>query len=223
MTKDIPRREREHQEHIRHILHAAESIFAQQGFFRTTMRQIARKAEFALGTIYSYFGSKKQLYGKVIETQVNELVNFVAEEMAKVQSSQDQVERFIYAKMTFLHNNLSFFRLYLAELDAPKLDVNNILPKKVREKYDLMLCNLRGVIQRGIQNGLFKPMDARVIVNAIDGLTNTFTLSWLSSAKARLSLEADIRNVAELFLHGALIRQEPTKNSGSRKEFNNGS
>jgi len=209
MTKYIPRRERERQEHIRHILDTAESIFAEQGFFCTTMRQIALKAEFALGTIYSYFGSKKQLYGRVIETKVDELVAFVTREMTEVPSARDQVEKFICAKMTFLHKNLSFFQLYLAEVDMPQLDINNILPKKVREKYDLMLCNLTSVIRRGTQEGLFKPINVRVIVKAIDGLTNALALSWLSLAEAHLSLEADIRDVTELFLQGALIHKEP--------------
>ena len=223
MTKYIPRRERERQQHIRYILDAAESIFAEQGFFRTTMRQIALKAEFALGTIYSYFGSKKQLYEKVIETKVNELVSFVTKEMADTPSAQGQIEKFIQAKMTFLHKNLPFLRLYLTEVDVPRANVKHILPEKVRERYDSMLCYLTGIIRRGMQEGLFKPMDARVIVKAIDGLTNALALSWLGSAEAHLSLEADMRNVTELFLHGALIRQEPIQGQNSRKEFNNGS
>jgi len=223
MLKLTPRRKREHEQHIRHILDVAESIFAEQGFFRTTMRQIALKAEFALGTIYSYFGSKKQLYGKVIETKVDELVAFVTKEMEDAQSVQGQVEKFIQAKMIFLHKNLSFLRLYLAEVDVPRLDINHILPKKVRDKYDSILCVLTGAVWRGMQEGLFKPMDARVIVKAIDGLTNALALSWLGSAEAHLSLEADMRDVTELFLHGALIRQEPTQGQDSRKESNNGS
>ena len=221
MPESIPRREREREEHIQHILNVAESIFARKGFFGTTMKQIALKAEFALGTIYSYFGSKKQLYGKVIETKVDELVAFVTKEMTDAPSVQGQVEKFIHAKMTFLHKNLPFLRLYLAEVDVPQLDIGSILPKKVREKYDSILCVLMGAIWRGMQEGPFKPMDAKVIVKGIDSLTNALALSWLSSAEAHLSLEADMRNVTELFLHGALICQEPTKNSSSRKGLNN--
>jgi len=223
MTKDIPRREREHQEHIRHILDVAESIFAEQGFFKTTMRQIALKTEFALGTIYSYFGSKKQLYGKVIETKVDELVAFITGEVTDVPSVQGQIEKFIQAKMTFLHKNLPFLRLYLTEVDVPRLDINHTLPKKVSDKYDSILCVLTGAVWQGMQEGLFKPMDARLIVKAIDGLTNALALSWLGSVEAHLSLEEDICNVTELFLRGALIRQEPTRNLDDGKEINNGS
>jgi len=52
-------------------------------------------------------------------------------------------------------------------------------------------------------------MDARVIVKAIDGLTNASALSWLNSAEARRSIKTDREMVTELFLHGALIHQEP--------------
>jgi len=160
MSEPNTRRKREREQHIKHILDTAESIFAEQGFFQTTMRQIALKAEFALGTIYSYFGSKKRLYGKVVETKVDKLVAFVTREMADAPSVRGQVEKFIQAKMTFLHKNLPFLRLYLAEVDVPRLDLSHILPKKVRDKYDSMLSVLTGVVWRGMQESLFKPMDA---------------------------------------------------------------
>jgi len=220
MLKLTPRRKRERQQHIRHILDVAESIFAEQGFFRTTMRQIALKAEFALGTIYSYFGSKKQLYGKVIETKVNELVAFVTKEMADVPSVQGQTEKFIQAKMTFLHKNLPFFRLYLAEVDVPRLNAEHILPQKLRDKYDSMLRTLTDTIRQGTRQGIFKPMDAEILARTLDSLTNVFAFSYLGS-KTHLSTEADMRIVTELFLHGAATRQEPTQNSNDRKELCN--
>jgi len=215
------RRQREHEQHIRYILDAAESTFAEHGFFRATMRQIARKAEFALGTIYSYFGSKKQLYRKVVETKVNELVNFVTRKMEDAPSVQGQVENFIHAKMTFLQENLSFLRLYLTEVNAHQLGLSHILPTKVREKYDSMLNNLTSVIQQGIEKGLFKPTDARVIVKAIDGLINTLALSRLDSAQAHRSIKTDMKMVTELFLHGTATHREPTQNPGSGKELDN--
>jgi len=210
MVKPTPRREQERQQHIKHILDVAESIFAEQGFFRTTMRRIAYKAEFALGTIYSHFGSKRQLYEKVIETKVEELVNFVTKETLDAPSAQNKVEKFIHAKMTFFSKNLSFLRLYLAEVDVPRPDVHHILRKKVREKYDSMLSDLTGVIWQGIQQGVLKPMDARVAAKALDGLTNTLVFSRLGEEEAPSPIEDDINIVTELFLYGAAVQQKPT-------------
>ena len=43
------------------ILAAASRVFARQGFHRTTVREIAREAGIADGTIYLYFASKQEL------------------------------------------------------------------------------------------------------------------------------------------------------------------
>jgi AcrR family transcriptional regulator len=43
------------------ILAAASRVFARQGFHRTTVREIARDAGIADGTIYLYFASKQEL------------------------------------------------------------------------------------------------------------------------------------------------------------------
>ena len=43
------------------ILAAASRLFARQGFHRTTVRQVAREAGIADGTIYLYFRSKQEL------------------------------------------------------------------------------------------------------------------------------------------------------------------
>ena len=212
MYEPNTRRKQEYKQRIKYILDTAESIFAEQGFFRATMRQIALKAEFALGTIYSYFGSKKQLYRKVIETKVNELVDFVTGKMAESPTVQGQVEKFVHTKMTFLHKNPAFLRLYFTKVDVPQLDTEHTWPKKVREKYDSMLRCLTDVIQRGIQEGFFRPMDAKVTTKALDGLTNAFAISWLSSKK-QMSVEADMRTVTELFLYGAATPQKSIRNS----------
>jgi len=222
MSEPKTRRERERQQHIRDILNVAESIFAKKGFLGATMRQIALKAEFALGTVYSYFRNKKGLYEKVIETKANELVDFVTVEMAELPSVQEQVEKFISAKMVFSHKNLAFLRLYLAEVDVPRFDTEHILSSKLRERYDLMLHHLTDAISRGIHQGLFKPMNAEVLARTLDSLTNAFALSWLGSEEP-VSIEDDMHIVTELFFHGAATRQEPIRNSNNKKELHNGS
>lgn len=223
MSEPNTRRKREHERHIKHILDTAESMFAERGFFQTTMHQIALKAEFALGTIYSYFGSKKQLYGKVLETKVDELVTFVTKETLDAPSVQSQVEKFVRAKMVFFQKNLSFLRLYLAEVDVPRADVKHVLPEKLREKYDAMLSDLTGVIWQGIEQGLLKQMDAKIATRVLDGLTNALAFSWLGLGEAPRSIDTEINTITELFLYGATRRQESPQDSNDKKEPNNGS
>ena len=50
-----------------HILDAAEICFAHAGFHRTTMQEIAKKADISLGAIYVYFDSKEALIAGLAE------------------------------------------------------------------------------------------------------------------------------------------------------------
>ena len=168
------------------------------------MRRIALDAEFALGTIYSYFGSKNRLYKSVIESRVNELIDVISEEMTGTVADREGVKRFIAIKLSFLSQNPAFLRLFLAEIYLPRRDNVHILPAKVLERYDSMLRNLTGTIEQGIRKGVFKPMKAEVIAKALDGLTNAFALSWLVSEKD-IPIEADIETVTEPFFHGAAL------------------
>jgi TetR/AcrR family fatty acid metabolism transcriptional regulator len=58
----LSRKEREYQTHRKEILSAAEGVFAEKGFFSSTMSEIAERAEFGTGTLYKYFKSKDDLY-----------------------------------------------------------------------------------------------------------------------------------------------------------------
>lgn len=48
------------------ILTAAETLFSARGFEETDMRQIAKQAGIAVGTIYQYYRDKQDLYQQVI-------------------------------------------------------------------------------------------------------------------------------------------------------------
>ena len=49
------------------ILAAAESVFAERGFHRAHMQEIASRAGIAVGTVYNYFEDRQQLLGALID------------------------------------------------------------------------------------------------------------------------------------------------------------
>ena len=60
-AKPMTRREKERLAHRAAILDAAERIFAAKGFPGATIAEIAREAEFAVGSIYNFFPGKREL------------------------------------------------------------------------------------------------------------------------------------------------------------------
>ena len=203
--KMLPRRERERQEHVRHILDVAGEMFAKRGFFKVTMKDIAERAEFALGTVYSFFKGKQNLYQQAIEQKVNELVALVSVAMADKTSPVLIVKGFIEAKLRFFFDNLDFVRLYFVEMHGPPLYGERALSIALEDKYRALLDRVSSALERGMSEGIFAEASPKALATAIDGQTSAIVFSWLREVSPD-SPEKEIEAAERIFLNGALAR-----------------
>lgn len=59
------------------ILDAASAVFAEDGMDGASLRAIAKRAGYTAGAIYSYFESKEDIYGALLDRSLDELVAHV--------------------------------------------------------------------------------------------------------------------------------------------------
>lgn len=78
------RRERKRTETRERIFRAALELFAQQGFFETTVEEITEAADVGKGTFFNYFPSKEHVLGMLHEVQLSK----VAQAEATARSSK---------------------------------------------------------------------------------------------------------------------------------------
>jgi len=203
--KLMSRRERERQEHLKHILNVAGEMFAKRGFFKVTMKQIAERAEFALGTLYGFFRGKRNLYQQVIEQKVDELVTAVSGEMARETAPIVIIKRFIEAKLRFFFENLDFVHLYFVEMHGPPLYGERALSFALQDKYGALLKSVSGAFERGMSDGTFAGSSPKALTTAVDGQTSAVVFSWLRGISPD-SPQKEIEAVERIFLNGALAR-----------------
>lgn len=67
MTTAHERKQQERQARRRRIQRAARTVFAEKGYAKTSIEQIAREASLSVGAIYLYFRSKEDLYVSLLE------------------------------------------------------------------------------------------------------------------------------------------------------------
>lgn len=67
MTTAQERKRQERQARRRRIQQAAREVFAEKGYTKTSIEQVARQASLSVGAIYLYFRSKEDLYISLIE------------------------------------------------------------------------------------------------------------------------------------------------------------
>ncbi|MFZ1984280.1 MAG: TetR/AcrR family transcriptional regulator [Desulfatitalea sp.] len=109
MTKAVPaipsrsalRRQREKEQRFQTILNAAETLFTEKGYQKTSIIEIADLAEVSVGTVYSYFKNKDDLLAQLTESiglQIRQLVG------RQFQEAAGGLEGFQQAGLSFFEN-----------------------------------------------------------------------------------------------------------------------
>ncbi len=200
------RRVRRRQQDMDYVLEVAERLFAEKGFIKVTMRELSQKAEFALGTIYSFFKGKRQLYEHLMERKLKEYIAVVKGAISSESQPRQQLEKFIEAKLTFVHQNRPFLRLHLAGKHGPPPTAAGEGSSDERPKHvdDMpVLQELVSAFRRGISSGVFAKADPNVLATALDGLTSALALSWLKHP-SDTSPKAEIETAKRIFFRGVL-------------------
>lgn len=98
------------------ILDAAESLFAEQGFNPTTVKQIAVAAGVNVALLYYYFRDKESLYHAVLERVIAGFIGKVVAAFASPASPADAVATLIRLQARALHEHPTMARLMAREL-----------------------------------------------------------------------------------------------------------
>jgi len=156
-----------------HILKAALTCFSSKGYYQSTMDDIVREAGLSKGGVYVHFSSKRELFLALFDWATDEmgilqsltttgatahekLVNALAGMITSVTSS------------TFQKTSPLLLDIWLQNLhDAD-------LKQMVASQYTQFRQPLIQIIEEGITDGTFKPVDAASLANillaAFDGL-----------------------------------------------------
>src|SRR5919201_2936424 len=77
------------------ILDAAVKVFAERGYFSSTVAEIARAAGVADGTIYLYFKSKDDLLLRLFEEKMTQLLAAAKAALGEERDAPSRLKRFI--------------------------------------------------------------------------------------------------------------------------------
>jgi AcrR family transcriptional regulator len=98
------------------ILDAAEPLFAQQGFAATTIKQIGAAAGVNPALIYYWFGSKEELYRRLLHRLFSTLVARGSEGLAASSSPGEAVRALLGVQSEVLSSHPSIARLMAREM-----------------------------------------------------------------------------------------------------------
>ncbi|MDL1959743.1 MAG: TetR/AcrR family transcriptional regulator, partial [Deltaproteobacteria bacterium] len=108
----LSRREREKLRHRRQMLAAALDLFSEKGFYNVSMHEIAKRAEFAIGTLYKFFKNKEDLYKALMMEKAEEHHRVLMGVLSEENDVLTVIEDYIAAKARLFADNLATLRLY---------------------------------------------------------------------------------------------------------------
>jgi len=202
MTEEsLTKGERTHQA----ILEAAYSLFLEQGYAATSMRQIAERSELAPGSLYNHFDRKEAIFSELILDRhpYKQILPIM------LKTPGDDMETFIRRAATTMVSELGrrpdFIKLMLIEM--VEFNGRN-MPKIIME----VLPQVLPMIEK-LNFKLLRPMPPFVFFRAFLGLFFSYYMTELILANTpaiTMSTNA-LDHFVEIFLHGVMVIPVPAR------------
>jgi AcrR family transcriptional regulator len=201
----LSRREREKLRHRRQMLAAALELFSEKGFHNVSMHEIAKRAEFAIGTLYKFFKNKEDLYKSLMMEKAEEHHRVLMGILSEENDVLTVIDNYIAAKARLFADNLAALRLYFAETRGASFNIKAGLDQDIRKLYDKFIMRLASVLETGIRKKVFREMAPYHMAVALEGLTNAFLFCRLEDPEQH-PYGANIPVIRDMFLKGVLAK-----------------
>jgi TetR/AcrR family transcriptional regulator len=152
------------------ILQAAEIEFANRGFARARLEDIAEPVGITRAAIIYHFGDKRALYAAVLEATFKALAERIRAALEADAPHAERVERLIGAWVDYAAERPTLARLFIREVaDSPRE-----LAPEIRDLVDPMFSLVTEGIERGQTEGAFRNIDPGLVVSILAGATVWF-------------------------------------------------
>lgn len=185
------------------ILNAAEGVFTEKGFEEARMDDIADETGLSKGTLYLYFKSKDDLIiailDRMFQREFKQLENLNLTEPSAVDAIW-KITDLLTKEILGLLRLIPIVYQFLALAFRHKY-VQLALKKYINRYLDI----LEPIIQRGIDSGEFRPVDAREVAVAMGAMIEGTLLLWVYD-KSIIDPEHHIHSGMKLLLEGVQAR-----------------
>jgi TetR/AcrR family fatty acid metabolism transcriptional regulator len=185
------------------ILEAAVKVFARQGFYQSTIAQIAKEAGVADGTIYLYFKNKDDILVQFFSYRTKQVFESFREEVDRAKASSDKLRNLVRRHLAEFQRDRDGAVVYQVETHQS----SRLAEEQIREMSQMYRDLISGIVEQGQQEGtirkdLYVGLVKRFIIGAVDEVINT----WLHS-NGEYDLVSMADPLVELFMTG--IGQRP--------------
>jgi TetR/AcrR family transcriptional regulator len=164
------------------ILDAAEAVFADYGFHHASLRQIAERAEYSVGGVYSFFATKDELYRECFHRRGAAFMVGMRTALASDASPRQQLHDLADWQVGFFHAHPQFARLVIRggaiapPLSEPEQDA------EILENFRTSIALQIDLIERGQRARQIRAGSPAVLARLFSGLISAYQTAELEAA-----------------------------------------
>ena len=167
MPKGIPLTEEELDRRRHEIFSASVHLFLEKGFRETSMREVADAAGMGKSTLYDYFKTKDDILLWAVEDQILDVTTAAQQIVSQPIPAIERLRQVMKIHLDFLVSSKEFYLKLSFEVQRLAIDSQ----KRIQVKRHAYQDMIRKLIDEGIQEGAFRPVDSllvtRVLITAL--------------------------------------------------------
>lgn len=180
------------------ILKVSEKLISKKGYSKTTIEEIAKKANIGKGTFYLYFKNKNDLFFSIIKEEMENLMSNIKKEVEGIDSFFDKLKKGIEMYLDYYEKNYDFFKILLQEKPLIRRRSFEEFWKEFFKKWESFI---KGGFKEEIKKGRIKNIDLEDIIYSLIGLLHGNIHRWiLNERKYSLLKKKDV--IFEIFTEG---------------------
>jgi AcrR family transcriptional regulator len=188
---------------------AAAQVFADKGFHKATIKDVARAAGVADGTIYNYFKSKQDLMVAMVAqfAELSQLVGQISQ-LAEVASPEQLLKGIFTNRIELVMRNRTQIQAIMPQvLSDPELRT-----LFYQELMQPTIAKIEAVWQQKRDQGQIRDLDPHIVVQTILGMFIGMTILDLVTNSTLTGHEPEvIDTISSIMLHGIMPADDQTE------------
>ena len=179
------------------ILNSAGAVFAEHGFYKATISQIAARAGVADGTLYLYFKNKDDILYQYLSFKIGLVFEKMNAAVAKGTDAESKLRNLIRCHLEEFQRDQNMAIVFQSEVRYLR-DIKSQVKNISKTYFDLLSDIIeQGQIEGSMRQDLFVGLVKRFILGAVEGVIST----WVN-AHCRYDLGSMADPLVDLYMAG---------------------
>ncbi len=171
----------------KHIMGVAARVFAEKGYYATTIADLAQAAGIAKGTIYWYFNNKRTIMLAILEEMSREITGTFGEIMREAPDGLEALLRCVQPALELLEKHGAIYLMYFLEIGSTDSSIRQMF----QQIYKVVHAGAKVALERGIKEGKIRKLNTDLAAYAVMGLVERVSeISGLSDLRVPMSERA---------------------------------